>query len=328
MSPVVIIVIALIIGFTFLNGITDSSNIVATMISSRAMSPRMALGITALAEFIAPFIFGVSVANTIGNGIVETSNLKIEVILAALLSALIWSLFTWQFGIPSSSSHALIGGIIGAVMMAVGIQAIKLEGLLKVIIGLFSSPLIGLIGGFILMKLVLYFTGFASPRINNFFKRSQFITALFLAFSYGTNDAQKTMGIMTLTLYIIGFINGFHVPFWVIFVNSSLISLGTILGGWRLIRTLGAKFYKIRPVHAFTTQLTSASIILVNSFLGAPVSTTQVVSSAIMGIGSAERINKVRWGVAKEIGMAWIFTIPSTALISAGFYWLISHYLP
>jgi PiT family inorganic phosphate transporter len=323
MTPIIIIVIVLILCFTFLNGITDSSNIVATMISSRAMSPRMALWITALAEFIAPFIFGVSVANTIGNGIVETQNLKIEVILAALSSALLWSLFTWRFGIPSSSSHALIGGIIGAVIMAVGFEAIKPDGLLKVIVGLFSSPLIGLIGGFILMKVILYFAGFASPRINQFFKRSQYITALSLAFSYGTNDAQKTMGIMTLTLYIIGYIKNFQVPIWVIFVNSTLISLGTILGGWSLIRTLGAKFYRIRPVHAFATQATAASVILVNSFLGAPVSTTQVVSSAIMGIGAAERVNKVRWGVAGEIAMAWVFTIPSTALISALFYWLI-----
>jgi PiT family inorganic phosphate transporter len=327
MTSLIIIVITLILCFTFLNGITDSANIVATMISSRAMSPRMALGITAVAEFIAPFIFGVSVANTIGNGIVETQNLKIEVILSALLSALIWSLFTWQFGIPSSSSHALIGGIIGAVVMAVGFQAIKPEGLVKVILGLFSSPFIGLIGGFILMKVVLYFAHFASPRINHFFKRAQFITALSLAFSYGTNDAQKTMGIMTLTLYIIGYIKNFQVPFWVIVVNSLLISLGTILGGWRLIRTLGSKFYKIRPVHAFTTQLTAASVILVNSYLGAPVSTTQVVSSAIMGIGSAERITKVHWGVAKEIALTWIFTIPSTALVSAGVYWLISHWM-
>lgn len=323
MSPLVLIVIALILWFTFLNGVTDSSNIVATMISSRAMSPRMALGLTALAEFIAPFIFGISVATTIGNGIVETANLKIEVILCAVLSALIWSLFTWRFGIPSSSSHALIGGIIGAVIMAVGFQAIKPDGLLKVIIGLFTSPLIGLLGGFIVMKIVLYFAGFASVRINQFFKNAQFITALTLAFSYGTNDAQKTMGIMMLTLTILGYINDFQVPLWVILINSSLISLGTILGGWRLIRTLGAKFYRIRPIHAFSTQLTAASVILVNSFFGAPVSTTQVVSSAIMGIGSAERINKVRWEVAKEIVMAWIFTIPSTSLVSAFLYWLI-----
>jgi len=328
MTLTIATVIGLICCFTFLNGITDSSNIVATMISSRAMSPRMALSITALAEFIAPFVFGVSVANTIGNGIVEIDNLNIDVILSALISALIWSLFTWRFGIPSSSSHALIGGIIGAVVMAVGYEAIKPNGLLIVIIGLFSSPLIGLISGFILMRFVLYFAGFASPRINFFFKRAQFLTALSLAFSYGTNDAQKTIGIMTLTLYIVGYINHFQVPFWVIVINSLLISLGTILGGWRLIRTLGAKFYRIRPVHAFTTQMTAASVILANSFLGAPVSTTQVVSTAIMGVGSAERINKVRWGVAKEIAMAWIFTIPSTALVSAGIYWLICRYLP
>ena len=328
MSLIIAIVIVLILCFTFLNGITDSSNIVATMISSRAMTPRMALWITAIAEFIAPFIFGVNVANTIGSGIVETENLKMGVIFSTLVSALIWNLFTWWFGIPSSSSHALIGGIIGAAVMAAGVSAIKVDGLVKVIIGLFSSPLIGLVSGFILMKIVLYFGSFASMGVNQFFKRAQFITALSLAFSYGTNDAQKTLGIMTLTLYMIGYIQNFQIPLEVIVVNSALISLGTLLGGWRLIRTLGAKFYRIRPVHAFTTQLTAAIVILANSFLGAPVSTTQVVSSAIMGVGSAERISKVHWGVAKEIGMAWILTIPSTALVSAGFYWLITHWFP
>jgi len=328
MTLIIVIVIALSLCFDFLNGIHDSSNIVATMISSRAMSPRLALGLTATAEFIGPFIFGVAVANTIGHEIVNAESINIAVIFAALTSAIFWNLFTWYVGIPSSSSHALIGGIIGAVVVGAGYQEIKIAGLEKVLIALFTSPVIGLVCGYLMMKIILAFSTFASPRINFFFKRAQIVTALVLAFSHGTNDAQKTMGIITLSLMLTGFIDSFQVPGWVIAISAGAIATGTALGGWRLIKTLGGKFYKIRPIHAFATQLTSACVIIGNSLVGGPVSTTQVVSSAIMGVGAAERVNKVRWGVAGEIGMAWIFTIPCTALVSAGFYWLITHCFP
>ncbi len=328
MTLIIAIVIALAICFDFLNGIHDSSNIVATMISSRAMSPRVALSLTATAEFIGPFIFGVAVANTIGHEIVNAESINIVVIMAALTSAIFWNLFTWYAGIPSSSSHALIGGIIGAVIIGAGYQQLKISGIEKVLIALFTSPIIGIVCGYLVMKIVLFFASFASPRINWFFKRAQVVTALTLAFSHGTNDAQKTMGIITLSLVLTGYLKSFQVPYWVIALSAGAIATGTALGGWRLIKTLGAKFYKIRPIHAFATQLTAAAVIIGNSIMGGPVSTTQVVSTAIMGVGSAERVNKVRWGVAGEIAMAWIFTIPSTALVSAGFYWLISHWLP
>lgn len=328
MTLIIIIVIGLALCFDFLNGIHDSSNIVATMISSRAITPRLALGLTATAEFIGPFIFGVAVANTIGHEIVNADKINIAVIIAALTAAIFWNLFTWYAGIPSSSSHALIGGIIGAVIIGAGYQEIKLSGIEKVLIALFSSPIIGIICGYIVMKVILYFSSYASPKINWFFKRSQLFTALILAFSHGTNDAQKTMGIITLSLVLTGYINKFQVPYWVIALSAGAIATGTALGGWRLIKTLGAKFYKIRPIHAFATQVTAATVIIGNSIMGGPVSTTQVVSTAIMGVGSADRVNKVRWGVAKEIGLAWILTIPSTAFVSAGFYWLLSHYLP
>lgn len=317
---IALIVIALI--FDFLNGFHDSSNIVATMISSRAFRPRVALGVTAMAEFSGPFIFGVAVAKTIGHDIVEPGTITVAVILAALLSATAWNILTWYLGIPSSSSHALIGGIIGAVAVGAGLQAIQMSGLRKVLIALFISPIIGLAAGYLFTKLVFFLSRGASPRINWFFKRSQIVTAVALGLSHGTNDAQKTMGVIALGLVTTGYLTHFYVPTWVIALSAGAIALGTALGGWRLIRTLGGKFYKIRPVHGFSSQVTSASVILGASVVGGPVSTTQVVSSSIMGVGSAERLSKVRWGVAGNIAVAWIVTIPATALVAAGLYWL------
>jgi PiT family inorganic phosphate transporter len=328
MTPPILAVIVLALAFDFLNGIHDSSNIVATMISSRALSPRTALSMTAVAEFFGPLIFGVAVANTIGNEVIVAEAVNIQVLLAALISAIFWNLFTWNLGFPSSSSHALIGGFIGAVVVGASWHAIKLAGLGKVLIALFTSPLIGFIFGFFILRSTFLFAWNATPRINLLFKRSQIVTAIALALSHGANDAQKTMGIITLALVIGGYLNGFAVPSWVIFMCAGMIALGTALGGWKLIRTLGGKFYKIRPVDGMAVQLTSALVILGASLVGGPVSTTQVVSSGIMGVGAAERMNKVRWGVAKEIGAAWLLTIPATALVAAGTYWVIIQILP
>jgi PiT family inorganic phosphate transporter len=323
---ITLITIALI--FDFLNGFHDSSNIVATMISSRAFRPRVALGVTAVAEFSGPFIFGVAVAKTIGNDIVAPGTITIEVILAALLSATLWNILTWYLGIPSSSSHALIGGIIGGVGVGAGLQAIQMSGLEKVLIALFISPIIGLVVGYLFTRLVFFLARGASPRINWFFKRSQIVTAVALGLSHGTNDAQKTMGVIALGLVTTGYLTHFYVPTWVIALSAGAIALGTALGGWRLIRTLGGKFYKVRPVHGFSSQVTSAAVILGASLVGGPVSTTQVVSSAIMGVGSAERLSKVRWGVAGNIATAWFLTIPATALVAAGLYWLMLRATP
>ncbi|MBK8421383.1 inorganic phosphate transporter [Candidatus Villigracilis saccharophilus] len=324
MSPELIFVIILAVVFDFLNGVHDSSNIVATMIASRAFRPQTALALTATAEFLGPFLFGVTVAKTIGEEVAQASALNLDVIVACLIGAIVWNLLTWFFGIPSSSSHALIGGIVGAVLAGAGFDAIKLQGLGKVVIALFTSPLIGFAAGFLITRLIYFLARNATPEVNWFFKNGQFVTALGMAFSHGTNDAQKTMGIITLSLVISGNISGFQVPFWVIVVSASAIALGTALGGWRLIRTLGGKFYKIRPVHSFSTQLTSGIVILTASVFGLPVSTSQVVSSAIIGVGSSERFGKVRWSVAQEIVTAWFITIPASALFSAGIYWLIT----
>lgn len=322
---ITVIILALV--FDFLNGIHDSSNVVATMISSRALPPRTALTMTAVAEFLGPFIFGVAVAETIG-GVVNSNAISLQILVAALFSAILWNIFTWYMGFPSSSSHALVGGLIGAVIVGAGWQAINLDELKKILIALFTSPFIGFVFGYIILKLILLLCWTASPRINRLFKRGQIFTGLSLALSHGANDAQKTMGVITLALVIGGFLDSFVVPQWVILICATMIATGTLLGGWRLIRTLGGRFFKIRPVDGFSSQLASATVILGASLVGGPVSTTQVVSSSIMGVGAAERVNKVRWGVAKEIAAAWLFTIPATAFVSAGMYWIVIQIFP
>jgi PiT family inorganic phosphate transporter len=315
----VIVLIVLALFFDFLNGFHDSSNIVATIIASRAMGGRQALTLVAIAEFIGPFLFGVAVATTIGNEVLNDSEIRLSVTMSALLAAVIWNLITWWLGIPSSSSHALIGGLIGAGVVESGLGVVKLAGLWKVIFALFTSPLIGLVIGFVVMRLTLFLSRPFPPSINTFFKRGQWLTAIALALSHGTNDAQKTMGVITMGLVSAKVIPEFHVPLWVVALSAGAIALGTWIGGWRLIRTIGSKFFKIRPVHGFTAQITSASVILAAAFLGGPVSTTQVVSSAVMGVGAAERISKVHWGVAGQIVMAWFTTIPVAAVLSALF---------
>ena len=323
MDIALIVLIILALAFDLLNGIHDSSNIVATMISSRALSPKAALTITALAHFFGPFIFGVAVAKTIGDEIVISGSISVGMIIAALIAAILWNLLTWWLGMPSSSSHALIGGLLGAVATGAGWQVIKFGGIEKVLLALFVSPIIGFVGGWLITKIIYLLCRNSSPKVNWVFKKTQIITSIALALSHGTNDAQKTMGIITLGLVTGGFLKSFTVPIWVIILCASMIAIGTAIGGWRLIRTLGAKFYKIRPIDGFSSQVTSAAVIICASLVGGPVSTTQVVSTTIMGVGAADRINKVRWGVAGEIAMAWLLTIPATAFVAAGIYFLV-----
>ncbi len=323
MPFLLIVIIGIALLFDFLNGLHDSSNIVATMISSRALSPGKALAMTAAAEFAGPFLFGIAVATTIGSEVVDPAAISSAVIIAALSSAIVWNLITWYFGWPSSTSHALIGGLIGSVAVAEGFGTIHLAGLEKVLIALFLSPVLGMVFGYLMLKLIYFLARGATPGVNTLFKRAQWGTSVALALSHGTNDAQKTMGIIAMAMVTTGYVTEFDVPWWVITVSAGAIALGTLAGGWRLIRTLGGKFYKIRPVHAFGSQLTSAGIILGAALLGGPVSTTQVVSSAIMGAGSADRVSKVRWTVARDVAVAWVLTIPVAALLAAGLYLLV-----
>ncbi len=315
--------LALVLAFTFLNGFQTSSNIVATIIFSRAMSPRMALTLTALAEFCGPFIFGVAVAKTIGAGIVAPEQVTIQILLAALGSAIVWNLLTWFLSIPSSPSHALVGGIVGAVGVGIGLQSIQMSGLWVVLAGLFFSPAVGFAVGFLVTHLIYFLARNASLKINWFFKRGQILTGVMLALSHGSNDGQKSMGILALGMVTTGTLARFEIPIWIVAACAGALALGTAVGGWRLIRTLGGRFYKIRPVHGFSSQVSSAAVILGAALLGGPVSTTQVVSSAILGVGAAERMSKVRWGVAGNIAVTWVVTIPANALLAALLYGLI-----
>ncbi|MCA1900504.1 MAG: inorganic phosphate transporter [Chloroflexi bacterium] len=328
MPPIILAVIGLSLFFGFLNGMHDSRNVVATMVASRAYSPRAALGVTILAEFLGPFVFGSAVASAIGRGIADPAAITLPVILTALTAAVLWNLLTWKLKIPSSSSHALIGGIVGAATAGAGPQAVQTGGLLKILISLFASPIIGFVFGFAALKVVLALCADCAPGVNRFFKKSQIVTALALGLSHGGNDGQKTMGVVTLALVAGGYLKSFDVPLWVAALCAGALTLGTASGGWLLIRKPGGSFYKIRPVDGFSTQVTAALTVIAASLAGGPVSATQVINTAIMGVGAAERANKVRWGMAKDIIAAWILTIPAAALLAAGIYRLAIRFLP
>lgn len=306
--------------FGFLDGFHNSANVVATVISSRAMRPSQALTLAALAEFVGPFLFGTAVAQTIGADLVDPAVVTVPIVAAAVLSAILWRMITWWLSIPSSSSHSLFGGLIGAVIVAASPQALQADGLRTIILSLLISPILGLVGGYLLMLATLFLTRGASPGINLFFKRGQLLTSTGLAMTYGSNNAQKVMGMVGLGLVSTGLADSLTNPTWIVASAAGALALGTFLGGTRIIRTIGAKFYKIRPVHGFTAQATTATIILVITLLGGPVSTTQVVSSTVVGVGAAERLSKVRWQVFREIAAAWLITLPTTAVLAVILY--------
>jgi len=309
--------------FAFLNGLGDSANVVATMISSRAMSARRALVLSTIAHLVAPFIFGVAVAEAIGRGVIEPIAVTIPTLIATLLAAILWGIFTSLTGIPASASHALIGGLLGAAWAGSGADAIQWTGLTKIVTILFLSPVVGFVGGYVLMKVVLLIGRAASPRINGAFRQSQIITAVALALSHGTNDTQMTMGIVTMALVSAGMLREFHVPLWVTAASTAALSLGTSFGGWRTMRTLGGRFYKIRPIHSFSSQIASAVAILGAALIGGPVSATHVISTSILGAGAAERLGKVRWNVVGNIMVAWLITIPASCVLGGLLYLLV-----
>jgi PiT family inorganic phosphate transporter len=323
MSAIIIAIIGLALVASFLTGIHDSSNI-ATMISSRALPPRAALLVTAVAEFVGPLIFGVGVAKTIGINVVSPQAINLLVLFAAMISAVFWILLTWWMSIPSSYTHALVGGFIGSVLVEAGWQALQVQGIASILVGLFLAPVFGFVLSWLLLTLVLWLSWNATPGINMVFKRSQLVSVIAMALGQGTNDSAKSMGIIALALVIAGYLPVFYVPIWVALACAMALALGTGLGGMRLIRTVGGKIYKVQPVDAFVSQLASALVIIGASLAGSPVSTTQVVSSSVIGVGAAEQVNKVRWTIGRDIAISWLLTIPSSALISAGLYWLFS----
>jgi PiT family inorganic phosphate transporter len=326
-----LVVLVLAVLFDYINGFHDTANAIATSVSTRALRPDHAILMSATANFVGA-LTGTAVAVTISSGLATTPDGPPGqiIVAAALVGAIIWNLITWRLGIPSSSSHALIGGLLGAVLIAEGAQAINVDGVVnKVLVPLVLSPVLGVTIGFVFMVVVLNLFRRARPRtMNDRFRTMQIGSAAFMAFSHGSNDAQKTMGIMTLALITAGFLpQGSPVPLWVIVLSASAMSLGTAAGGWRIIKTMGQKVVKLDPVHGFAAETTAASIILTASHFGMPVSTTHVISSAIIGVGSSDRLSAVRWGVAGDIVVAWVVTLPAAGAVAAVAWAILSRIL-
>jgi PiT family inorganic phosphate transporter len=324
-TAILLAVLALAVIFDYINGFHDTANAIATSVSTRALKPQYAIVMSAVANFVGA-LTGTEVARTVGAGLLQPHAEGQVVVAAALVGAIVWNLLTWRLGIPSSSSHALIGGLLGASAAAAGFGAWQMEGIVtKVLLPLVSSPIVGFLLGLTLMVVIFNLFRRARPHVmNDRFRRLQVVSAAYMAFSHGSNDAQKTMGIMTLALVTAGVIPEFKVPLWVILAAASAISLGTAAGGWRIIKTMGTRVVKLDPVHGFAAETSAATIIFVASHFGMPVSTTHVISSAIMGTGASDRFNAVRWGVARNIGVAWVLTLPAAGLTAAAAYLLLS----
>jgi PiT family inorganic phosphate transporter len=325
MTALLLAVLVLAVLFDYINGFHDTANAIATSVATRALRPAYAIAMAASFNFIGAFA-GTAVAKTIGAGLVDEQTTTQVVVAAALIGAITWNLITWRLGIPSSSSHALIGGLMGATIIASGTGALKLDGIVnKVVIPLFSSPIIGFVGAFCLMVALFWIFRRAHRRpLARRFRRLQLVSAGFMAFSHGSNDAQKTMGIITLALFSAGMIPTVDVPAWVIVVSATAISLGTAAGGWRIMKTMGHRVVDLEPIHGFAAETTAATVLYATAHLGMPVSTTHVISSAIMGVGTSKGAHGVRWGVARNILVAWIITIPAAATVSA-LSWVLLH---
>ncbi|MCX6159989.1 MAG: inorganic phosphate transporter [Ignavibacteriae bacterium] len=333
MLELVLLVILLALIFDFLNGFHDSANSIATIVSTQVLTPQKAVLFAAFFNFVAAFMFDVAVAKTIGKELVHIDNVDVYVLSAGLLGAIFWNLVTWYFGIPVSSSHALIGGYGGAAVMKIGFGVLILPGWIKVIAFIFLAPLIGMALGMFNMFITTWLVRNKKPRkidprkIDTAFRKLQLVSAGFYSLGHGTNDAQKTMGIIAGVLFSSKFIDSFYIPFYVVIICHAAIALGTMYGGWRIVKTMGMKITKLKPIGGFCAELAGATTLLGTAFLGIPVSTTQTITGAIVGVGSMNRLSAVRWGVAGKIVWAWILTIPLSMISGALFYWLISSLL-
>jgi len=324
MQMLIFTVIGLALLFDFINGFHDTANAIATSVSTRAIHPSHAIIMAAILNF-AGAMYSTGVAKTIGGDIVRSAQVVDEpIIIAALTGAVIWNILTWWLAVPSSSSHALVGGIIGAVLVSVGVDGLNLWGIGKIVIALVASPVVAIATGCIVMLLLYRLFGKFSPStVNNKFRKMQILSAASMAFSHGSNDAQKSMGIITLALLSGGYISEFEVPFYVKILAATAMACGTAIGGWRIIKTIGGKIFKLEPISGFAADLNSSIVIFTATLLHLPVSTTHVVSGSIMGVGTAKRVNAVRWGVAQQMVLAWVMTIPCTAAMGAVAYQLV-----
>jgi PiT family inorganic phosphate transporter len=326
--PLLLILIVIIaVVFDYTNGVHDSANAIATIVSTKVVSPAQAVLLAASFNLIGAFI-GTHVASTIGKGIVnpEVISGSPTIILAALIAAILWNLITWYLGLPSSSSHALIGGLMGAAIAYKGWSTLQVSSILqKVILPLFLSPLSGFIGGYILMLLLAWITCKMNPRfMNRIFRKLQVFASAFMAMSHGSNDGQKTMGIITLALFMFHIIPTIEVPLWVKLVCAITIAIGTANGGWKIIKTMGKKIFKMEPVHGFAAEMSSTMVIIAASSMGAPISTTHVFSSSILGVGSSKRFSAVRWGVAGQMVIAWVLTLPASAIVGMICFYILN----
>jgi PiT family inorganic phosphate transporter len=310
--------------FDFLNGLHDAANSIATVVSTRVLSPQLAVVWAAFFNFIAFLFFGLHVANTIGKGIIDVEIVTASVIFAALIGAIFWNILTWILGIPSSSSHALIGGLLGAGVTKGGLSAVVWSGIVKTTLGIFLAPLLGMAVALLLMVLVAWaFRRVAANRSDRIFRRTQLVTAALYSLGHGGNDAQKTMGIIAVLLYSQHMLGGeFHVPFWVVLSCQAAMGLGTLMGGWRIVHTMGSKITRLSPQQGACAELGGSIMLFGATWLGIPVSTTHTITGAIMGVGAARRASAVRWGVAGNIVIAWFITIPASAAIAAATYGL------
>jgi PiT family inorganic phosphate transporter len=325
MLTLVILIILLALVFDFLNGMNDAANSIATIVSTQVLTPRVAVLWAAFFNFVAAFGFGVHVASTIGKGIVSVAIVNEYLVLAALVGAIVWTHLCTEIGLPISVSHALIGGLAGAGVAKGGFDALVPAGLTKVVIFIFVAPILGMVLAFFLMVCVMWLSRKSSPyKVDRVFRIGQLISSAAYSLGHGTNDAQKTMGIIALVLFSSGYLGEtFYVPTWVILSAHAAIALGTYLGGWRVVRTMGMRLTHLRPVGGFCAETAGASLLLGTALAGIPVSTTHTIAGAIMGVGSTRRLSAVRWGIAGRILWAWVLTIPTTALVAAGTYWLI-----
>lgn len=328
MIEIVLIVIFIALVFDFLNGFHDSANSIATIVSTQVLTPQKAVLFAAFFNFIAAFTFDVAVAKTIGKGLVDITDIDAWVLTGGLLGAIFWNLFTWYFGLPVSSSHALIGGYGGAAVMKLGWGVLILPGWIKVIAFIVLAPAIGLVLGVINMYVTTWIVKDMKPvRVDKVFRKLQLVSAGFYSLGHGTNDAQKTMGIIAGVLFSANFIDSFYIPFYVVILCHAAIALGTMYGGWRIVKTMGMKITRLKPIGGFCAEFAGAATLIGTAMLGIPVSTTQTITGAIVGVGSIQRLSAVRWGVAGKIVWAWVLTIPLSMLSGAGFYWLISLFL-
>ena len=319
-----VIVILMALVFDFINGFHDSANAISTIVSTKVLTPQAAVLMAAFWNFIGAFVFSVAIAKTVGSGIIKPETISLHLLLAALIGAIIWNLITWYYGIPSSSSHALIGGLIGAALMGAGITSLNFTGINKTVLFIFIAPTLGLIGGLALMVGLYWTFRKATKKVNPWFRRLQLVSASFYSLGHGTNDAQKTMGIIAAALLAAGLTKSFEVPVWVILSAHTAIAAGTYMGGWRIVKTMGKKITKLKPVSGFAAETSSGLVLFGTAHFGIPVSTTHVISGAIMGVGSAKRTSQVRWPLARRIVWAWILTIPFSAIIAAISFKLLS----